>query len=610
VIGAEIIWGLLAFIQLGDAVRNRRRLDALATLTAADAPVDADLRFVCAPGVSLSEATRRAAGAHMTRHGLQALDLVPGQASLATAWSLGCHIDSSASRRDGWTPGATGAHAFVASAAVWSGLGGGRAPEDTGTFVAMAREVKRRVKGAHDLAIAPDLVAKRPNPFFEAEVERAQFGGGIGPVSLGMPIMWLLVLLGLFAAPVMGWVVFALLHLQQPLGLVNGPIRVRRWWLWAPLRIPVDFQSWAHLIRGRFGVSAMDDSDRETYQALIADGVESFFSPAVDQCPLCDGPDLRPFLALPDLHLGKPGRFRLSRCADCDHIFQNPQLNDRGLNYYYRDAYDGRNAVGMDLLFGSYVQPYRDRIEMARRLTTPTRWLDVGCGHGHLCVHGREMLPETRFEGLDMGESVEIAAARGWIDEAHRGLLVDLAPDLRDTFDVVSMSHYLEHTVAPRAELDAAHRVLVPSGLLVIELPDPDSPWARWLGPYWMPWFQPQHLHLLSTVNLAHLLRTHGFEPLHWETGRAHQSTDLFLAAVVFIRRWAPPLSVPWRPRPSWLARMRNALVWGPGLGLVLLAVIGDRVLTPFGRRLHHSSAFRVVARRCDQRNIAKMPSP
>ena len=103
----------------------------------------------------------------------------------------------------------------------------------------------------------------------------------------------------------------------------------------------------------------------------------------------------------------------------------------------------------MDTLFGSYVQPYEDRIEMVRANHESARWLDVGCGHGHLCAKGQLMLPEVRFDGLDMGAGVETARARGWLQTAHLGLFPDRAESLAGTYDVVSMSHYLEHTIDP-----------------------------------------------------------------------------------------------------------------------------------------------------------------
>src|SRR5439155_15722535 len=99
------------------------------------------------------------------------------------------------------------------------------------------------------------------------------------------------------------------------------------------------------------------------------------------------------------------------------------------------------------------------------------------------------------------------------------------------TYDAISMSHYLEHTRDPRLELDAARTALAPAGCLMIEVPDPEYPLGRVLRRYWLPWFQPQHQHLLSVKNLDRLLRERGFEPVAWHRGRAHQKVDFFFAA-------------------------------------------------------------------------------
>jgi len=597
-LAGEVIWGLLALNQLVDVRRNRSRLASLPVLGGGEVESEDGFRFITAPSVTLDEATRMAAICHLREQSLEALDLVPGHASLATAWSLACHVDPRDSRGEGWAPGATACHAFLAPAALLDKMGIVESPSDMGTFVALAGEVKRRVSGPHDLAIAPALVAMHPNPFFRSDVLSARLGGGIGPVAIGMPVMWAIVALGLWLAPWAGLLVLLLLHLQPPMATLGNGIRVSGWWWQFALRMPVDFLSWLRLLSSSAHTEEQDAADRDTYSQLISVGIERFFEPERTDCPLCGHEELKVRQRVPDFFQGKPGRFRLRQCRACEHTFQDPRLSLEGLSYYYRDAYDGRNASGMDQLFGSYVQPYADRIEIVKRHHLAEAWLDVGCGHGHLCAQGQIALPDVRFDGLDMGVGVETARERGWLQTAHRGLFPELAEGLKGTYDVVSMSHYLEHTLDPRAELKAAHTALTSGGVLMIELPDPDSPWARMLGRFWMPWFQPQHLHLLSTINLAKLLREAGFQPVEWETGKAHQGSDLVLSAYTFLRWLSAPLDVPWRPRPSVIERIWSALVWVPGSGLLVLAVMLDALLRPVGRRLHHSSAYRVLARR------------
>src|SRR5438270_4799824 len=152
-----------------------------------------------------------------------------------------------------------------------------------------------------------------------------------------------------------------------------------------------------------------------------------------------------------------------------------------------------------------------------------TSWLDVGAGHGHFCFAARDELPGTTFDGLDLSESIDEAKRRGWIDTAYRGLFPELAAGFAGHYDAISMSHYLEHTLDPKLELDAARTALAPDGCLLIELPDPEFALGRILRRYWLPWFQPQHLHLLSVANLERLLRERGFAPVAWHRGLAHQ---------------------------------------------------------------------------------------
>ena len=133
----------------------------------------------------------------------------------------------------------------------------------------------------------------------------------------------------------------------------------------------------------------------------------------------------------------------------------------------------------------------------------------------------KEVWPDTRFEGLDQSDGVDVAFRRGWVDQPHHGQLTDLAAGLRDRFDVVSMFHYLEHTADPAAELDAATVALQPGGHLVVEMPDPQDPIARYLGPYWVPWMAPQHLNMVSVDRLGEMLEARGYTIVLRQTGAA-----------------------------------------------------------------------------------------
>jgi SAM-dependent methyltransferase len=359
-------------------------------------------------------------------------------------------------------------------------------------------------------------------------------------------------------------------------------------------RVPIELWLYVATLVGRRDSAPPASAD---YDQLIANGTEKFYEPRRTTCPMCNAPDLVVNLRNADLLQRKPGEFTLERCRACDHVFQNPRLSLAGLDYYYKDFYDGIGEQGMEFIFGFGAQPYHARAKMVRELAQPARWLDVGAGHGHFCIAAREDLPDTRFDGLDLSESIDEAKRRGWIDTAYRGLFPELATQLAGRYDAISMSHYLEHTLDPRAELAAAHTALAPAGCLLIEVPDPEFFLGRVLGRYWLPWFQPQHINFVSVQNLERLLREHGFTPLAWHRGAAHQRVDFFFAAWLLLNRLAPSPSLPWRKRGA-VAAAWHRLVWTLGSTLIVTGVVVDNLIGPLFTRARVSNTYRVVARK------------
>ncbi|MFF4491558.1 class I SAM-dependent methyltransferase [Streptomyces sp. NPDC001544] len=340
---------------------------------------------------------------------------------------------------------------------------------------------------------------------------------------------------------------------------------------------------------------------RPAYRSDLAGGVDRFFAPRRDTCPWCDSGRLTTRLRTTDLLQHKPGRFLLDRCEACGHTFQNPALNEAGLEFYYRDFYDGLGEQKMGGTFQGRTKMYRGRAEsMLPHDPTPKNWLDVGTGHGHFCAAAREVLPGTAFDGLDFTDGVEIAAREGRVEHAHRGLFPDLAPDLAARYDVVSMFHYLEHSTDPDRELRAAHQAVRPGGHLLIEVPDPESRYARLLGRWWLPWLQPQHLHFVPVANLRRRLTELGFTVVAEQHAEPHDPVDLLAAVWLALDHTAPREDAPWLAEPPGaLSRALRTATLLAGVPALALATLVDRFAArPLSHRLGLSNAYRLVARR------------
>ncbi|WP_328870811.1 class I SAM-dependent methyltransferase [Streptomyces sp. NBC_00287] len=226
-------------------------------------------------------------------------------------------------------------------------------------------------------------------------------------------------------------------------------------------------------------------ASRAAHLAELALGMDPFHEPRRDDCPWCGSKSLRTRLTA--------ARFRLDECHDCAHAFQNPCLAPpREGEFSHRRLLATARAM---LRFGE-----------------PESWLDIGTGDAAFPAAAKEVFPYTSFDGVDPTARVERARAEEHVEEAYAGDLTNphLAAHLRARYDVVSLLHRLAHTPNPREHLQAALTALRPGGHVLVELPDPQSAFAKLLGRWWYPHTQPRHL--IPQENIRTELESQGCE--------------------------------------------------------------------------------------------------
>jgi SAM-dependent methyltransferase len=594
-----LLFAFVALIWVLDGLRLRKRATRLAVLAPAEDDTAADIHFISRAGSNLDDATRRAAAAFANAHDLNVLVLLPAHLPAAEAL-LACQaINPEEFRRARIASARCSGEAILVRTSILERLEQDYStPQSSREFAQLADHLKKFAGASMDIAIVPWLKASARPAREQGPLVEFVFGGLARPVML---LQILLVILGVILVPGAGLAAFAAYHLQPLLALGGTSLKTRGLFSFAFFRAFHDLYT---LIKA--GKNNPEErrqtleQSRRQYSELLAAGTASFFEPARPDCPICGSKSLKTAVSSRDWIQFKPGTFKLSRCLDCQHLFQNPRLSIEGLNFYYKDFYDGLGKERSDAVFGRGSDPYIARAKMLKGQAQPRRWLDVGAGHGHFCCVARDQWPGVSFDGLDLNQGVLDAEKFGWIDRAWRGLFPDLADHLakEGAYDVISMSHYLEHTRDPESEIEAAAKILPEGGHLMIELPDPESKFGRWFGSFWMPWFQPQHQHMLSAQNLERLLRKHSFETLTWHRGEAHHPVDFVFSLGLLLNALAPPPDMPWRKPANRLERIWNKIIFPLCLPLILLARILDKTLAPLCRRPGLANSYRVLARR------------
>ncbi len=566
-----------------------------------------DWAWITARDTRPDEATRAAAVAYAAAEGLDMLDLVPADLPVTAARDLLRAVDPRQYRASRLALGrSAGAAALVASPVLeCSRTGVPRDPEPADLIASVRRLRPYARRQGTAIAVATRL--RSAGHHLARRGARLRANGVIVGVHLALDVVPYALTAGALVA---GWqwgTVAALAYCLQPYVIFTGTVMRPRGLHAAALLRPVhDPYVWVRTAASRWRSAVELERDAEVaaaaayYRGALAGGTARFLGERRADCPWCGSGDLSPAVRSPDLVMHKPGAFSMDRCHGCGHVFQNPQVSPEGLDFYYRDAYDGLGAATAEFVFATGTESYLGRARMLEPFTTPKAWLDVGAGHAHFCAVASEVWPDTVFDGLDQGAGILDAERRGWVLTGYRGEFPDLASTLAGRYDVVSMHHYLEHTRDPFAELDAASQVLSPGGYLLIELPDPQWPLAAFLGRYWMGWFQPQHQHMMPIGNLTAALTERGLRPVAIERGRAHQANDFVTAAFLLFSRLAGDRTLPWSSRPpTALTRAWQGLAWTAGIPAVGAGLLIDQAVTrPVARRLDRGNAYRVLSRK------------
>jgi SAM-dependent methyltransferase len=195
--------------------------------------------------------------------------------------------------------------------------------------------------------------------------------------------------------------------------------------------------------------------------------------------------------------------------------------------------------------------------------------LDVGCGDGvlleALASRGRVAV------GLERGEP----AASGHLD-VRQVEIVDF-DERPGEWAAVVFWHTLEHLRDPRAAVRRACRLLAPSGLLIIAVPNRASWQSRWLGDRWLALDLPRHLVHLPAGALVDGVRESGLTIDRISYWRAGQVVFCWLDGLVSLLPGRPSLYDAIRQpeaRVTAMSRFRRAVTLVAGAVLAPVATM------------------------------------
>lgn len=165
-------------------------------------------------------------------------------------------------------------------------------------------------------------------------------------------------------------------------------------------------------------------------------------------------------------------------------------------------------------------------LDLAGKSRPCGRLLDVGSGWGHLL----KLAADRGYEVVGLEASPKVA------ELCHQAFGVDVIvgsfPEYEfesNTFDVMVMSHILEHLADPVRALSEGRRILKPGGLLIVCGPNFRSLMSRVQRDRWVGLQPDQHTWQLSVKSVWRMVGASGLTPFtvchrHFDPGRGPRS--------------------------------------------------------------------------------------
>ncbi len=240
----------------------------------------------------------------------------------------------------------------------------------------------------------------------------------------------------------------------------------------------------------------------------------------MDRCLICQG-KLKPFRNVRD--------DLLVECIDCriiklvghnvdqtsfisdTHLRHNQskiKTNDNGCDYYSFPEYMEKYQPIFHHFFNQRLQRLR-----SYGMQTDGGILDAGCGFGFFVKHCIDS--GIRAAGIDIEPNcVEYAKNHLKLINIHHGTIEDFNQNGQKYNAIVSCD-VLEHCLDPMAFMEACKKLLLPKGLLYVQVPNVIGirvPYGYSLG-------LPYHIWHYNPKSLKYLFRVNGFKILNYWTG-------------------------------------------------------------------------------------------
>lgn len=282
-------------------------------------------------------------------------------------------------------------------------------------------------------------------------------------------------------------------------------------------------------------------------------------------CPICDSTSQYDFSSR-DLMFDHYVRYDYQRCTNCNFIFQHPIPSAEQISSFYPNDYvvyeEKSRLKNLSNFRKSILKKYYGYTHLDTCLLSDIlcfiphklndnyeipfvangSLLDVGCGNGRY-LDGMKKLG-WHIKGVEFNEGAVNVCRLSNLD-VHHGDIFSANFD-SDSFDVINISHVIEHVPGPKELFAELSRILKKNGVLIIKTPNSNALARPLFNTNWYANDVPRHIYLFSEKSLSLLSGICGLKMLQLRT---RTSAKIILNSIDYVmnNKATPSRKVSWK---------------------------------------------------------------
>lgn len=204
--------------------------------------------------------------------------------------------------------------------------------------------------------------------------------------------------------------------------------------------------------------------------------------------------------------------YNLEYCDNCALVITSPIPSSDELS----DIYNNKYAYDVHLLVEKE-KIYRAK-KTARHINTLNgikTVLEIGSMYGFLLKQLEEI--KLICSGIELDKKAAEYCIRNNLNLINTSL-ENFLENSNKTYDLVVMSHVLEHIINPEKQLQSLRKLINNKGMIIIIVPNSSSLTAKIIGKYWGYWQVPIHITHFNRKSLSYILQISGFKIIDSKT--------------------------------------------------------------------------------------------